>query len=223
MVIIRQKTVFPFKGTTLPLKEMVVTSEASVVPSLKYQTFATMSKQIFIIIDPQNDFTSPEGNYAKRHPGITQIEAAKKNINKLLDLWDKERFILIKSDYRPHQFGQGLSMCIPGTFGHDIDKDLHLDEETMLIMKAEHSAFTSGQFREYIKSKEIDTLVLCGFLAEYCVKQTALDAIESGYNVVLLDDCIGIGDDVQHRKHQVMQELKEKGATVRNSGFYNLG
>lgn len=182
-----------------------------------------MSKQVFIIIDPQNDFTSPEGNYAKRHSGITQIEAAKENINKLLGWWGKEHFIVIKSDYRPHQFREGLSMCIPGTFGHDIDKDLHLDEETMLIIKAGHSAFSSKHFRAYIKSREIDTLVLCGFLAEYCVKQTALDAIESGYKVDLLDDCIGTGDDVQHRKHQVMEELKQKGAEVRNSAFYKLG
>jgi len=181
-----------------------------------------MSKRIFIIIDPQNDFTSPEGNYAKRHTGITQIEAAKENINRLLELWGKENFIVIKSDYRLHQFGEGLSMCIPGTFGHEIDKGLHLDEETMVIIKAEHSAFSSEHFKEYIKRKKIDTLVLCGFLAEYCVKQTALDAIELGYKVDLLNDCIGTGDDVQHRKYQMMEELKDKGAHVRNSEFYKL-
>jgi len=182
-----------------------------------------MPTRVFIIIDPQNDFTSPEGNYAKRHSGITQIEAAKKNINKLLEWRRKENFIVIKSDYHHDQFGAGLSMCIPGTFGHQIDKDLHIDEDTMLIIKAEHSAFSSEQFKEYIKSKEIDTLVLCGFLAEYCVKQTALDAIESGYKVDLSEDCIGTGDDVQHRKHQMMEEFKQKGAKVTNSEFYKLG
>lgn len=182
-----------------------------------------MSKTAFVIIDPQNDFTSPEGNYAKRHSGIIQIEAAKENINKLLAWRGQEHFIVIKSDYRPHQFGEGVSMCIPGTYGHNIDKNLHLDEETMLLIKAEHSAFSSEHFRAYIKSKEIDTLVLCGFLAEYCVKQTALDAIELGYKVYLLHDSIGTGDDVQHRKHQVMEELKQKGAEVRNTEFYKLG
>ena len=181
-----------------------------------------MSKRVFIIIDPQNDFTSLEGNYAKRHSGITQIEAAKENINRLLEWRGKEHFIVIQSDYRPGQFGENLSMCIPGTFGHKIDKDLHLDEETMLIIKAEHSAFSSAHFKEYLKSKEIDTLVLCGFLAEYCVKQTALDAIVSGYKVDLPEDCIGTGDDVQHRKHQMLEELKQKGAAVRTSQFYKL-
>lgn len=181
-----------------------------------------MSKQICLIIDPQNDFTSPEGNYAKRHTGITQIEAAKENINRLLESWGKENFTVIKSDYRPHQFEEGLSMCIPGTLGHDIDKGFHIDEETVVIIKADHSAFSSEHFKEYIKSKEIDTLVLCGFLAEYCVKQTALDAIELGYKVELLNNCIGTGDDVQYRKHQMMEELKEKGAQVRDTDFYKF-
>jgi len=182
----------------------------------------SMSKQVIIIIDPQNDFTSPEGNYAKRHSRITQIEAAKENINKLLKPRSKTIFVVIKSDYRPDQFGEGLSMCIPGTFGHSIDEDFELDKDTMLITKAEHSAFSSEQFTEYIRSKEIRTLVLCGFLAEYCVKQTALDAIESGYKVTLLEDCIGTGDDVQFRKHQMMQELKEKGADITHSDSLEL-
>lgn len=181
-----------------------------------------MSKQALIIIDPQNDFTSPEGSYAQRHSGMTQIEAAKENINKLLALWGKEHVIVIKSDYRPYQFGEGVSMCIPGTFGHHIDKDLHLDEETMVIIKAAHSAFSSAPFKAYIRSKAIDTLVLCGFLAEYCVKQTALDAIEAGYHVVLLADAIGTGDDVQPRKQQMLEALKQMGADVRHSGSYRL-
>ena len=179
-----------------------------------------MSKSAFIIIDPQNDFTSREGNYAKRHTGITQIEAAKENINKLLAWRHIENFIVIKSHYSPHQFGKGLYMCIPGTFGHQIDKDLYLDEKTMLIIKAEHSAFSSRQFKEYIKREEIDTLILCGFLAEYCVKQTALDAIEAGYKVQLVEDCIGTGDDVQYRKQQMMEVLQQKGAKVTKSAFY---
>ena len=181
-----------------------------------------MAKPVFIIIDPQNDFTSSEGDYAKRHAGITQIEAAKENINRLLELWGKEHFIIVKSDYRLHQFGEGLAMCIPGTFGHSLDESLNFDRDMTFIVKAEHSAFSSQHFREYIKNQEIDTLLLCGFLAEYCIKQTALDAIEAGYEVQLLDDCIGTGDDVQHRKQQMMQELQQKGAKVTNSAFYKL-
>ncbi len=191
--------------------------------NFRHQRIESMSKSVFIIIDPQNDFTSREGNYAKRHTGITQIEVTKKNINKLLKWWGKEHFIVIQSHYRPHQFGQGLSMCISGTFGHRIDKDLYLDEETMLIIKAEHSAFSSGQFKEYIKRKGIDTLVICGFLAEYCVKQTALNAIEAGYKVQLPEDCIGTGDDVQYRKQQMIEALRQKGAEVTNSAFYKPG
>ncbi|MDQ3278056.1 MAG: cysteine hydrolase, partial [Bacteroidota bacterium] len=150
----------------------------------------------------------------------TQIAAAKESMAKLLAAWSKEHFIIVKSDYRPHQFGEGLFLCIPGTFGHHLDKDLNLDEEMTFFVKAEHSAFSSAPFLEYLEKTGIDTLVLCGFLAEYCVQQTAMDAIASGYTVFLLDDCIGTGDDVQHRKQQMMENLKQKGAQVTNSAIY---
>lgn len=177
-----------------------------------------MSQSIFIIIDPQNDFTHPEGDYARRHPGRNQIVAAKENINRLLAGRDSAHFLILQSDYRPHQFGEGLFMCIPGTFGHELDKDLNLHQDSTLIVKTEHSAFSSEAFRAHLQRNDIDTLVICGFLAEYCVQQTALDALALGYMVHLPVDCIGTGDDVQHRKQQMLEDLRQKGAYLTSSG-----
>jgi len=181
-----------------------------------------LSKQVLIIIDPQEDFTSAEGSYAKRHSGITQIAAAKQNINKILKLWNWDNYVIIKSDYRPNQFGDGLFMCIPGTPGHNLDKDLYFLKQAPIFIKSEHSAFSSQQFREYIKSQEIDTILLCGFLAEYCVKQTAIDALKASYKIQLVEDCIGTGDDVQYRKQQMMQDFIAKGAELTNSKYFEL-
>lgn len=151
---------------------------------------------------------------------MTQIAAAKEAINGLLDAWGKEHFIVIRSDYEIDQFGEGLALCIPGTFGHELDKDLNLGGELTFLVKGEHSAFSSAPFRPYLEQSGIDTLVVCGFLAEYCVQQTALDALASGYKVYLLEDCIGTGDDVQERKRQMLQQLQQRGAVVISSAQY---
>ena len=47
--------------------------------------------------------------------------------------------------------------------------------------------------------------------------QTALDALRHGYEVVLIEDSIGTGDDVQCRREQMLRSLEEQGAIVQNT------
>lgn len=176
-----------------------------------------MSKQMLVIIDPQNDFTHPKGNYAGRHAGITQIAEARLRIIDLLRSFDGKEAVIVRSDFKPDQFVHGLSLCIPGTFGHEVDAGLPVDGTWNIVAKTGHSCFSSEEFKELLNTDKIDTLILCGFLAEYCVKQTAIDALRLGYKVVLVEDCIATGDDVQPRKEQALAELKDKGAGITGS------
>lgn len=176
-----------------------------------------MKKRLLIIIDPQNDFTSPQGNYAQRHTGIREIIATKNRINKLVQLIGPGNTAVVSSDYRPGQFNPGLNMCIPGTTGHALDADLVLNGSMNFFTKTDHSCFSSPAFIQYLQTNKINTLLLAGFLAEYCVKQTALDALAKGYKVVMVEDGIATGDDVIHRKKETIQELIQKGATTINS------
>jgi nicotinamidase/pyrazinamidase len=173
------------------------------------------TKELWVIIDPQKDFINEKGAYAKKHIDITQITEAKEKINKLVKQFAKDRFVVIFSNYEKDQFEKGLSIGIPGTKGHRIDIDI--DADTILISKKEHSCFSSDVFNEYLKDNAINKLILCGFLAEYCVKQTAIDGLAKGYEIVLVQDCIGTGDDVQYRKERMLIELKERGADVLTS------
>lgn len=168
--------------------------------------------QLLIIIDPQKDFTSTGGVYATRHSGIQQILETKQGINRLLNLVPADQVVLVCSDYQEEQFGKGISMCIPGTEGHEIDiefKDTHT-----LFYKTAHSCFSSPAFCQYLKNNPIERLILSGFLAEYCVKQTAIDGLALGYQVSVLTDLIATGDDVQKRKENTLSELKIKGAEM---------
>lgn len=175
-----------------------------------------MNNKLLVIIDPQNDFTSNNGFYGKKHP-ISQITEAKQAINALLALWDKNDIVVVYSDYHKGQFEQGLDIGIPGTYGHKIDDDFHFDDGLKLISKSQHSAFSSGEFKEYLNEKKPERLFLCGFLAEYCVKQTAIGALGNGYQVSLIENCIGTGDDRQARKHNMLAELNEKGIEIVHS------
>ena len=176
-----------------------------------------MEKKLLVVIDPQNDFTNLDGHYAHKHLEINQIIETKYKINSLVNLFNHDQVVIVSSNYKPDQFEKGLSICIPTTFGHKIDSDFQFDSAMRYIAKTQYSCFSSNDFKQYLKLKQIDTLILSGFLAEYCVRETALDALELGYNVYLIEDCIATGDDVQIRKQQTINELEVKGAKVLNS------
>lgn len=164
-----------------------------------------------VLIDPQNDFTHVRGFYGQRH-GLQHLSEAKGKINELLHSANKADVIVICSDYQPNQFGEGLQLCIPNTFGHQTDTDLELEDIMNFFTKSEHSCFTSDPFRNYLNASKTDTLFICGFLAEYCIKQSAIDALEAGFQVYLVEDAIATGDDVQGRKEKAFQELTTGGA-----------
>ncbi|QHS58069.1 cysteine hydrolase family protein [Chitinophaga agri] len=176
-----------------------------------------MEGKKIVIIDPQHDFTALEGFYAIKHKAIHQMRDALQRINNLLARTDKDAIMILRSDYRPDQFAPGQSICLPGTTGNQIDRDLAVDPTYTFITKTEHSAFKATAFTDYLKATKTTTLFICGFLAEYCVRQTALDALQGGYTVYLVEDCIGTGDDVQQRRMDMIEELQEKGARMINS------
>ena len=101
--------------------------------------------------------------------------------------------------------------------GHKIE--IGVDNTFTLISKNNHSCFSSEEFKIYLETNSVDRIILCGFLAEYCVKQTAIDGLKNGYQISLLRECIGTGDDVQNRKEQMLIELAEKGAEILNNNF----
>lgn len=171
-------------------------------------------EELLVIIDPQKDFTDIGGDYAKRHP-ISHIKRVQSQLNDLIKRLDKNKFVIIFSNYQKDQFGTGTSMCIEGTKGHEIDLDY--DESSILIPKTEHSSFSSQEFKNFLKENQIRRLILCGFLAEYCIKQTALDALKASYEIVLLKELIQTGDDVQYRIEEVLVNLESQGAVIKGN------
>ena len=175
-----------------------------------------MKNVLLLIIDPQNDFTNPHGAYAGRH-GIEQITEAIAKINMVIGTKLVQNHAIVYADYKPDQFEKGLLIGIPNTFGHLINANLLVDEQFIRFAKNEHSCFSSTNFKHFLKNKGFHLILACGFLAEYCVAQTGLDALNEGYKMTLIGDCIGTGDDVQYRKAAMFANMRKAGADIIDS------
>ena len=164
-----------------------------------------------IVIDPQMDFVSAEGAYARRGHGTSNIRRCLGSIHQALLNQEKNR-ILVYSNYAANQFGPGLNLCIPGSPGHRIA--LSVENFDTVLAKTDHDAIKSSELPATLEQLRPRRIFLCGFLLEYCVRKTALSLLEAGWPVTIYEDLIATGDDVLERKITLIQELESLGAVI---------
>jgi len=88
--------------------------------------------------------------------------------------------------------------CVQGTFGAELAADLNKSRIHHVVQKGTDRTFDSysGFFdnarrkatglESFLRSRGVDTVHIMGLATDYCVKATALDAIELGFRTVLL-------------------------------------
>jgi nicotinamidase/pyrazinamidase len=95
--------------------------------------------------------------------------------------------------------------CVPDTRGADFHPDLDRRRIGRVIRKGldrdvdSYSGFFDNGHRrataleEYLRAQGANVLYLCGLATDYCVKYTALDAVELGFPTLLIEDaCRGV-------------------------------
>lgn len=70
--------------------------------------------------------------------------------------------------------------------------------EDTIVKKTAFGAFTSSTIDETLRSLELDTLVVVGIATNCCVSTTVRDAADTGYGVVVLEECTGDYDALTH-------------------------
>ena len=95
--------------------------------------------------------------------------------------------------------------CVEGTFGADFVEGLAVDKLDKIVQKGTDPMidsysgfFDNGKLKQteldtYLKSQGVSEVYLMGLATDYCVKFTALDAVELGYKTYLIEDaCRGV-------------------------------
>ena len=113
--------------------------------------------------------------------------------------------------------------CVQGSFGAEFVQELDTDKIDKIFPKGtdvgidSYSGFfdnghqKSTGMGDYLQEKDVKEVYVMGLAADYCVKFTALDAAELGFETYLISDATkGVNikpDDVEN----AFQEMKEKG------------
>ena len=95
--------------------------------------------------------------------------------------------------------------CVQNTDGADFHPRLNTEKFARVFRKGEdenvdsYSGFFDNGHRratglgDYLKGENVDEVFVCGLATDYCVKFTALDARQLGFDVTLIEDaCKGV-------------------------------
>lgn len=175
-----------------------------------------------LIADVQNDFC-PGGAL-----GVPEGDAIIPVLNRWIDEANARGVPVFASrDWHPRNHisfkdrgGPWPPHCVKGTSGAAFHPDLRLPPDVEIVNKAEdpdkesYSAFGGTDLADRLRDAKVKTLWIGGLAQDYCVRATALDAIQQGFKVHVITDAtraINVHpDDGQH----ALDEIRKAGAAL---------
>ena len=145
------------------------------------------AKTALIVVDMQNDFVKEGGALI-----VPDAEATLPQIKSLLDL---AREVGMKVVYSQDTHGEGdpeweiwPEHVREGSWGWQIVEELAPREDEVVIRKVRYDAFYGTHLDHFLRIWDVDTLVICGTVANICVHYTAASAALRWYDVIIPRD-----------------------------------
>ncbi len=157
-----------------------------------------------VLIEFQNDFTTPGGVF---HDGVKGVMQANHMLANTIEVAARSRKAGIAVMYAPISFAEGYHELTgkpygilkgvvdnkafrKGTWGAAI-VDVLTPQPGDIVIEGKRGldTFASTNLDFILRSKGIQTVVLAGFLTNCCVESTMRTAYEHGFDVVTLKDC----------------------------------
>ena len=85
----------------------------------------------------------------------------------------------------------GMRALMAGSPAVEVDDRLPRADADHLVVKKGASAFFGTGLASTLAALRVDTVLLCGATTSGCVRATAVDAVQSGYPVLVPRQCVG--------------------------------
>lgn len=171
---------------------------------------------VLLIVDFQNDFCPG---------GALGVEGADAIVPRVNELMDRFSLVIASKDWHPAEtihFEKWPPHCIQDTEGAEFHPDLNTEKIDQVFLKGMsnkddgYSAFEAmnQNLADYLNSKNCKQLFICGLTTEYCVRFTALDAVEQGFKTHVYTDAIAAVNQNQGDAGKALDEMKKNGVKL---------
>jgi nicotinamidase/pyrazinamidase len=109
--------------------------------------------------------------------------------------------------------------CVAGSPGAEFHPALDRGPIQHVVSKATdpeaeaYSAFAGTDLESWLRQRGVTRLFIAGLATDYCVLQSALDARRAGFDVVVLEDCVGAVDVRPGDGERALEVMEAAGAT----------
>jgi biuret amidohydrolase len=172
-----------------------------------------MLQSALIIIDMQRDFLDTGGYAATTGMTVSALRKPIPHIRVLLDFARNCSILVVhtREGHRPD-----LSDCLPaklarsrnagaeigsagplgmllirGEYGHEIIDELKPVFGEPVVDKSGYGAFHQTDLAQILEGRNIKRLYICGVTTEVCVHSTLREAVDRGFECVLVEDACG--------------------------------
>ena len=167
--------------------------------------------ECLIVIDMQNEFLLPSGNFPNNHvPNETLIENVVTTIDKFRNkhcqiIYVKSVYSCNNNYHNVDKFAVGTHCgktpcCIQDSDGALMHSEIlaTIKEGDVLVTKNWFSAFKNTMLHEALQERQITKIYFTGVKTNVCVKMTLIDALKHGYTVAVIEDCVAATNINKH-------------------------
>jgi ureidoacrylate peracid hydrolase len=158
-----------------------------------------------LVVDVQNDFCHPDGFFAGRGFDVAPCSQAAERLVAVVPAareggWHVVWTMSTNADpptYRlpPLRFrggdGRPADQFVPGSWGWQLVDGLAPLEDELVVRKPRYDAFLRTTLEDDLRARGVDCLVVGGVITNCCVDTTARSAFMRGFDVLVLEDCVG--------------------------------
>lgn len=148
-----------------------------------------------LVIDIQNEYFNPSGGSSD------SLKSAIEYINAAIDLFRKKHFPIVVIQHKDEDQGN-----VPGKPGFDVPEIVKLQPQDLRIVKTYSNSFTKTGLAEKLRQLGVDTVIVTGFKAEYCVLSTNRGAEDFGFKPIILKGSLA-SDNAEHIRF--VEEISE--------------
>ena len=180
---------------------------------VKIENYENPSKAL-LVIDMQIDYIGENGKFTIEN---SQIENLVNMTNEIIEYFfeNNDTIIYFRNLFKENDFKNRFRnyAVVEGTLGAEIDPRINILSEN-IFDKYSPNAFTNNAFQNFLKNSKINELYLCGVMADECVYETALGALNIGYIVNYYGNAVGSSS--KRNIEKTIKKLKKRGINIVN-------
>lgn len=176
-----------------------------------------LRRSALLIIDMQQVFTDP-----KQPPFVADAPAALLKIQQVIAAFRAAHRPVAYTRHahtaEPKGPGMGAwwsSFVMDGSPASLLDPTLRPTPDELVLRKEHYSAFRQTHLESWLRSANVDTVVLTGTMTHICVDTTARDAFMTGFDVVVVTDACASKHPALHES--ALQGLSHAVARLTNT------